>query len=232
MLIKGGTDHNKTQQSVNYVYIIWEVLFQKQVSRAGTSNYIPQILWDVITCPCPWYLLLAQHSSYFLNYSRVSPYQDGVMLWKPSPYHGSSVNSHHKGAAMRLWDGFCGVDLNNLWNKRSKCRWFETPRRLCDVTIMRVHMAPNNDGWHFCHCSRLCNAYVTVQRLLYSKKLLNNDFDNCILYAWLSTFDLHTRQCIPDYVLLSAKKVVRTILHNDVTARTRMIYDIDFLCGS
>ena len=33
---------------------------QRQVSRAGTSNYIPHILWDVITCPCPWYLLLAQ----------------------------------------------------------------------------------------------------------------------------------------------------------------------------
>ena len=29
---------------------------QKQVSWAGTSNYIPQYLWDVITCPCPWYL--------------------------------------------------------------------------------------------------------------------------------------------------------------------------------
>ena len=36
---------------------------QKQVSRAGTSNYFPQYPWDVITCPCPWYLFLAQHSS-------------------------------------------------------------------------------------------------------------------------------------------------------------------------
>ena len=42
---------------------IWEVLCQKQVSRVGTSNYIPQKLWDVITCPCPWCLLLAYHSS-------------------------------------------------------------------------------------------------------------------------------------------------------------------------
>ena len=33
------------------------VLCQKQVSRAGTSNYTLQYLWDVITCPCPWYLL-------------------------------------------------------------------------------------------------------------------------------------------------------------------------------
>ena len=34
-------------------------------SRTWTSNYIPQILWDVITCPCPWYLLLVQHSSIY-----------------------------------------------------------------------------------------------------------------------------------------------------------------------
>ena len=36
----------------------------KQVSRAWTSNYIPYHLWDIITCPCPLYLPLTQHSSY------------------------------------------------------------------------------------------------------------------------------------------------------------------------
>ena len=46
------------------VIMVSGVLCQKQVPRAGTSNYIPQILWDVITFPCPWYLLLAQQSSY------------------------------------------------------------------------------------------------------------------------------------------------------------------------
>ena len=35
---------------------------QKHESRAGASHYIPQCLWDVITCPCPWCLLLAQQS--------------------------------------------------------------------------------------------------------------------------------------------------------------------------
>ena len=30
-------------------------VWQRQVSRFGTSNYIPQILWDVITCTCPWW---------------------------------------------------------------------------------------------------------------------------------------------------------------------------------
>ena len=34
-------------------WIVW-----KQVSRAGASNYIQQYPWGVITCPCPWYLLL------------------------------------------------------------------------------------------------------------------------------------------------------------------------------
>ena len=31
------------------------VLPKKQVPGAGTSNYIPQYLWDVITYSCPWY---------------------------------------------------------------------------------------------------------------------------------------------------------------------------------
>ena len=42
---------------------IWGQVCQKQVSRAGTNNYIPQYLWGVITCPCPWYLLLAHKSA-------------------------------------------------------------------------------------------------------------------------------------------------------------------------
>ena len=37
------------------------VLCQNQAPSAGTCNYIPQYLWDVIICPCSWYLLLAQH---------------------------------------------------------------------------------------------------------------------------------------------------------------------------
>ena len=40
---------------------IWGVLCQKQLSRARTINYIPQYKWDVITHPCSWPLLLAQH---------------------------------------------------------------------------------------------------------------------------------------------------------------------------
>ena len=50
------------------------VLCLKQGSRAGASNYIPQILQDVITCLCIWYLLslsslkktTSSHLSWFL----------------------------------------------------------------------------------------------------------------------------------------------------------------------
>ena len=33
------------------------------ISRAGRNNHNPQILLDSMTCPCPWYLLLARYSS-------------------------------------------------------------------------------------------------------------------------------------------------------------------------
>ena len=36
-----------------HFYHIWGLACQKLISRAGTSNYIPQILWDVLTCPWP-----------------------------------------------------------------------------------------------------------------------------------------------------------------------------------
>ena len=42
---------------------MWDVItcpcpwyLPKDIWRTGTSNCIPQYLWDVITCPCPWYL--------------------------------------------------------------------------------------------------------------------------------------------------------------------------------
>ena len=36
------------------VSFIWRLVCQKKVSRTGTSNYVPQIPWDVMTCPCMW----------------------------------------------------------------------------------------------------------------------------------------------------------------------------------
>ena len=34
-------------------HAIWWLVCVNQISSAGTSNYIPHIMWDVIICPCP-----------------------------------------------------------------------------------------------------------------------------------------------------------------------------------
>ena len=53
----------KNNRGRAYGYI-WGLVWQKHVSRARISNYIPQILWDVIICPCPGYMLLANKPAY------------------------------------------------------------------------------------------------------------------------------------------------------------------------
>ena len=42
----------KVSSNSKYLINLW-MLWQKQVLRAGTSNYIPQILWDAINCSLP-----------------------------------------------------------------------------------------------------------------------------------------------------------------------------------
>ena len=44
-------------------HFINEDLCARSRCQAGTGNYIPQYLWDVITCQCPSYLLLTHKSS-------------------------------------------------------------------------------------------------------------------------------------------------------------------------
>ena len=56
--------NNATLKPAHGYISIWGLLHRKPVSGAGTSNYIPQCLRDVITCPRPCYLLLAHKSSY------------------------------------------------------------------------------------------------------------------------------------------------------------------------
>ena len=46
---------------------IWGRVCQEHISTVGTSNCITQYLCHVITCPCPWCLLLAHMSIYVLT---------------------------------------------------------------------------------------------------------------------------------------------------------------------
>ena len=58
---KSAKRHMFIQWNIYGTYI-WEVLCQKQVSRPGKSDNIPQYQWDVITCPCPWCLFFFDNS--------------------------------------------------------------------------------------------------------------------------------------------------------------------------
>ena len=51
-------DACRSSRLVTRQAFIWGFVCQNQVSRAGTSNYIPWHLLAVITCPLSWYLHL------------------------------------------------------------------------------------------------------------------------------------------------------------------------------
>ena len=69
---------------------------QKQLSSAGIINYIPQILWDVITCPCRWYLLLAHKSSYekHLGNTSIPLKQTNRTKHRHDLWYGPNVNQN------------------------------------------------------------------------------------------------------------------------------------------
>ena len=128
---------------------------QKQVSRTGTSNYIPRYLWDIITCPCPWYLHLAHtlqwrhnghdcvsnHLPYHCLLSRLfsadqRKHQSSASLASVRGIHRRPVNSPHKWPVTRKMFPFDDVIMktSNVWRSE---RHFEaanapgSPHRLC-----------------------------------------------------------------------------------------------------
>ena len=52
--------------------LIWRLVCQKHISSTGTRNHIQQNLWDVIICPCPWYMLMAHKLSYTRRWYRIA----------------------------------------------------------------------------------------------------------------------------------------------------------------
>ena len=106
----------------------------KQVSRVGKSNYIPQILWDVITCPCPWYLRLAHTSvpMYSITWNRCEwasgfHYSDITMSTIASQItsvsnvylsvcSGPDQRKHQSSVSLALWGEFIG----DRWIPRAK----------------------------------------------------------------------------------------------------------------
>ena len=105
---------------------IWGVLCQKQVTRAGPVNYVPQYLWDVIICSCLWYLLLAQHSSYdmeiilnslALNITVASQFHRWYTPQCLTIWHSLVTNNNHitKDPMWHLWAPNFTLTFCSIW---------------------------------------------------------------------------------------------------------------------
>ena len=112
--------------------LLYEELCTK--NRANTSNYIPQIVWDVITCSCHSYLLLAHNSSYMLsNYC----FQQNFTSAKVSQWHFNgilrNVNVQHfkqYNYPGTKWDTSVIIQDIHSWVEtwQHKCRWLNCQR--------------------------------------------------------------------------------------------------------
>ena len=103
-------------------------------SRSGTRNYTPQYLRGVITCPCPWYMHLAQHSSLQITYVSGNDKHDDVIKWKYFPRYWPLCGPGEfptQRPVTRCFDVFFDLSLNKRLSKQSCGWWFETlPRPL------------------------------------------------------------------------------------------------------
>ena len=109
------------------------------ISRAETSNYIPQYLWDVITCPCPRYPLLAQ-LSWFPDTETAQaveniPWGTQRSFTLHSQYHGCwwPGDARSQGISSYI------IDLNLL--KYSS---------ICIVCVDVCGVLHHNQVWHCC----------------------------------------------------------------------------------
>ena len=109
--------------------------------HAGTSNYIPQYLWAVVTCPCPPYFLLAHKSTNMHLVCCIYVTHDDVTKWKHFLRNWPFCDGKTTGQlwtpqrpVTRSFDIFFDVPLNKRLSKQSKPRWFETSS--CSLSIL------------------------------------------------------------------------------------------------
>ena len=68
-----------------YMYTCKHIIYDDFGARmAGTTNYMPHYLWDVITCPCPKFLLLA--STLAIIQQSTEQAQSLKCVWKTEMY--------------------------------------------------------------------------------------------------------------------------------------------------
>ena len=106
---------------------------QRQVIISHT-----EYLWDVITCPCPWYLILAQHALVENNVT------------------SSMVNYRPRRAISGAWDMASNslmlpflwlADLNIEWGLLLNVQWFLGNLQCIVATCDQQELLPNYLSW-------------------------------------------------------------------------------------
>ena len=135
----------------------------KQISGARISNYIPQYLWDVITCPLFWYLLLAHTISVVGECEgKMSPAVDGLdmtplIIWRHQMETFSALLAFCEGnppatggflsqrPVTRSFADFFDLRLNKRLSKQSRQKWCETPSRSLwrHCNVRTLHLSAN-----------------------------------------------------------------------------------------
>ena len=135
----------------------WGIVCQKQLSGAWTRNYIPQYLWDVITCPHPWYLFLAHESSYKLIYEIFSLLYRcrlaGMVcfLWQVSRAILCNIISEYKYTAntmMTSSNGSIFLVTGHLCGKFTGPRWISSFDVFFDLRLNK-RLSKQPWGWWF-----------------------------------------------------------------------------------
>ena len=122
----------------------------------------------------------------------------------------SSVDTHHKWSVMRGFV-FFDVRLTQLLNKQSRYGWFETPWRLCDVTIMVYR------------CLFICthiiyNSYRTEMEMKFWRIFVSSCIKVVRLTHWCADIDedeWHVRFSEhPNYVTKMTKLISASCIRN------------------
>ena len=130
------------------VFATWGVGCQKLVSGTGTSNYMSQRLWDVITYTCSWYLLLTHSPSYdnhrsnslcVLNMYTESPFINNIYRHKIT----KSSNDHFNCYLKKSSEG--GKCDSTYKSSVSKCSLTDDE----DKNIYKQRQGPNITSSHF-----------------------------------------------------------------------------------
>ena len=119
----------------------------KQVSRAGTSNYIRQILWDVIACPWPWYLLnLLFVESYAWYISSVMGMFWLVFLSVMTTLIFSLIHPDQYTTLMNMSKSV--TEWNKIWNNHNKTKRYIIIHIFDSIHYINLHcFTPSLYGW-------------------------------------------------------------------------------------